>query len=205
MQLLMLNTMFLGGLKEEICNQVLEEGPTQPDESVKAPREIESILNDKRRDKGIVITSIEDTDSEDRMYVGEVDKEEANHLNAVHAVLRHKGCPQYRFWLRPRGGSQRGSDGTGPWDGSNGIGAIICLFCNKPGHRIAQCHAKAASQQGQGFKRKTNCRSGKFFHQEWTDQSGYFKLLGGCLRCLAPLITQSTISRHRLHLLLLRV
>ncbi len=70
-----------------------------PDESVKAPREIESILNDKRWDSGIVITSIEDTDSEDGPDVCEVDKEEANHLNAVHAVLRHKGRPQFRFWL----------------------------------------------------------------------------------------------------------
>jgi hypothetical protein len=83
MQLLMLNTMFLGGLKEEICNRVLEEGPMKPNDSVKAAREIESILNDKRRDKGVVITSIKDIDSEDWL-----DEEEANHLNAVNAVLR---------------------------------------------------------------------------------------------------------------------
>jgi len=51
MQLLMLNTVFLGGLREEICTRVLEEGSTEPDESAKAAREIMSILNDKRREK----------------------------------------------------------------------------------------------------------------------------------------------------------
>jgi hypothetical protein len=34
MQLLMLNTMYLGGLKEEICNCMLEDGPTEPEASV---------------------------------------------------------------------------------------------------------------------------------------------------------------------------
>jgi hypothetical protein len=104
MQLLMLNTMFLGGLKEDIRNRVLEEGPTHPDDSVKLAREIESIINNRRRDRGVVVTSIESGEAEDGLDVGEVDEEEANHLNAVNAVLRRKGRPQYRFRLRPRGG-----------------------------------------------------------------------------------------------------
>jgi len=155
MQLLMLNTMFLGGLKEEIWNRVLEEGPTKPDDSVKAAREIESIINDKKKDRGIIITSIEDAEPEDGLDVGEVDEEEANHLNAVNTVLRRKGRPQYRFRLRPRRGSgpQKGADGIGFLDGLKGTGAIICFFCNKPGHRIAQCHARAASGRGRGGSR----------------------------------------------------
>ncbi len=39
-----------------------------------------------------------------------------------------------------------GSDGIGLKDGFNGTGAIICFFCNKPGHRIAQCRAKATGR-----------------------------------------------------------
>jgi hypothetical protein len=58
MQLLMLNTMFLGSLKEEICNRVLKDRPTEPENSVKAAREIETILNHKKKDKGVFITSI---------------------------------------------------------------------------------------------------------------------------------------------------
>ena len=150
MQLLMLNTMFLGGLKEDIRNRVLEEGPTRPDDSVKLAREIESIINDRRKDRGIVITSIEASEAEDGLDVGEIDEEEANHLNAVNAVLRRKGRPQYRFRLRPRGGQQKGSDGNGLRDGLNGTGAIICFFCNKPGHRIAQCYARNGSGRGRG-------------------------------------------------------
>jgi hypothetical protein len=150
MQLLMLNTMFLGGLKEDIRNRVLEEGPTRPDDSVKLAREIESIINDRRKDRGVVITSIEVGEAEDGLDVGEVDEEEANHLNAVNAVLRRKGRPQYRFRLRPRGGQQKGSDGNGLRDGLNGTGAIICFFCNKPGHRIAQCYARNGSGRGRG-------------------------------------------------------
>ncbi len=59
MQLLMLNTVFLGGLREEIQNRVLEDGPTKPDDSVKAAREIESIINDRQKEKGFHVTSIE--------------------------------------------------------------------------------------------------------------------------------------------------
>jgi hypothetical protein len=142
--------MFLGGLKEDIRNRVLEEGPTHPDDSVKLAREIESIINDRRRDREIVVTSIETGEAEDGLDVGEVDEDEANHLNAVNAILRCKGRPQYRFRLRPRGGQQKGSDRNGLRDGLNGTGAIICFFCNKPGHRIAQCYARNSSGRGRG-------------------------------------------------------
>jgi hypothetical protein len=148
MQLLMLNTMFLGGLKEEIRNRVLKDGPTEPDASVKAAREIETILNDKKKEKGVFITSIEEEEEgpEEGRDMGDVDEEEAAQLQAINAILRKKGRPQYRFRVRPRGGSQMGFDGTGPRDGFNGTGAVICFFCNKPGHRIAQCRAKAAGR-----------------------------------------------------------
>ncbi len=95
MQLLMLNTVFLGGLREEIRNRVLEDGPTNPDDSVKAARDIESIINGKRKEKGFHVTSIEgppeDEEAED---VGEVDEQEAAQLREVNAILRKKGRPQ---------------------------------------------------------------------------------------------------------------
>jgi hypothetical protein len=77
MQWLMLNTIFLGGLREEIRTRVLEEGPTEPDESAKLAREIESI-NDKKRERGFHITEVISTGGEeDGNDMGEVDKEEA--------------------------------------------------------------------------------------------------------------------------------
>jgi hypothetical protein len=155
MQLLMMNTVFLGGLRDEIRTRVLEESPTKPQESVKAAREIESILNDKKSQpqRGFHVTSIDGTDDGDGTDMGDVDEDEAAHLQAINAILRKKGRPQYRFRVRPKQGWPKGADGIGPRDGFNGTGAIICFFCNKPGHRIAQCHAKAASGRGRGGSR----------------------------------------------------
>jgi len=48
MQLLMMKTVFLGGLREEIQNRVLEEALTQPKLSVAVAHEIKSIPNAKR-------------------------------------------------------------------------------------------------------------------------------------------------------------
>jgi hypothetical protein len=89
MQLLMLNMMFLGGLKEEIHNHMLKDGPTEPENSVKAVREIKTILNDKKKDKGVFITSIEEEDKlEDGTDMGEVDEDKATHLQALNATMR---------------------------------------------------------------------------------------------------------------------
>jgi hypothetical protein len=74
MQLLMLNIVFLGGLREDIRKRVLEEGPTKPDDSVKLAREIELILNDKRRERGFHVISIEGPPEDEKAEdVGEVD------------------------------------------------------------------------------------------------------------------------------------
>ncbi len=147
MQWLMLNTVFLGGLREDIRTRVLEEGPTEPDESAKLAREIESIISDRRRERGYNVTNITaseaDNDPED---VGEVNKEEAAQLREVNTILRKKGRPQYKFRIKPRG----------PNSGSfSGTGAVICFFCNKPAHRIAQCRTKmAAGRSGRGRPRR---------------------------------------------------
>jgi hypothetical protein len=148
MQWLMLNTIFLGGLREEIRTRVLEEGPTEPDESAKLAREIESIINDKRREKGFHITEVTSAAGEqDSNDMGEVDEEEAAQLTEVNAILRKKGRPQYKFRIKPRSGQVPGS--------FNGTGAVICFFCNKPGHRIAQCRTKmAAGRSGRGRPRR---------------------------------------------------
>jgi hypothetical protein len=74
MQLLMMKTVFLGGLCEEIWNRVLEEALTQPQRSVAAAREIESILNHKRTlpQRGFHVTSINRTNEVDSTDMGEV-------------------------------------------------------------------------------------------------------------------------------------
>jgi len=147
MQWLMLNTVFLGGLREEIRTRVLEEGPTEPDESAKLAREIESIISDRRREKGYNVTNIAASEAEnDPEDVGEVDEDEAAQLREVNAILKRRGRPQYKFWVKPRGPGASSFNGTG---------AVICFFCNKPGHRIAQCRTKmAAGRSGRGRPRR---------------------------------------------------
>jgi hypothetical protein len=144
MQWLMLNTVFLGGLREEIRTRVLEEGPTEPDESAKLAREIESIMNDRRRERGYHVTNVAISEADDEGEdVGDIDEEEAAQLREVNAILRKKGRPQYKFQVKPRAGPAAGS--------FNRTGAVICFFCNKPGHRIAQCWTKMASgRSGRG-------------------------------------------------------
>jgi hypothetical protein len=129
---------FPGGLQEEIRTRVLEEGPTEPDESAKLAREIESIINDKKREKGFHVTEVTSTAGEqDGNDVGEVNEEEAAQLREVNPILRKKGRPQYKFRIKPRSGEAPGS--------FNGTRAVICFFCNKPGHRIAHCRTKMAA------------------------------------------------------------
>ncbi len=147
MQWLMLNTVFLGGFQEDIRTRVLEEGPPEPDESAKLAREIESIISDRRREKGYNVTNIAASEAENGLEdVGEVDEEEAAQLCEVNAILRKKGHPQYKFRIKPRGPN------TGSF---NRTGTVICFFCNKPGHRFTQFRTKmAAGRSGRGRPRR---------------------------------------------------
>jgi hypothetical protein len=55
----------LGELKEEIQNQVLMDSTTEPGELVKAAYEIESILNEKKRDRGFHVISFHGLEDEE--------------------------------------------------------------------------------------------------------------------------------------------
>ncbi len=94
MQLLMLNTVFLGGLHEDIHIRLLEEGPTKHADSVKLAREIKSIMNDRRKERGFNITSIAGPEEDKAEDVCEVNKDEVVQLCEVNAILRKKGRPQ---------------------------------------------------------------------------------------------------------------
>ncbi len=55
---------------------------------MKAAREIETILNNKK-DKGVFITSIEEEDElEDGTDMGDIDEDKAAHLQALNAIMR---------------------------------------------------------------------------------------------------------------------
>jgi hypothetical protein len=134
MELLVMNTVFQGGLREDIRTKVLEEGPTQIEESVKLAREIETIL-DKKKDRSVFVASMS---NEEDSEVLEVDENEVEHLTAVNVIRKRRGLPALRFRVRR---AQRGRSGSGEqrFPGT-------CYACGKFGHRIANCRSK----KGQG-------------------------------------------------------
>ena len=131
MELLVMNTVFCGGLREDIRNKVLEEGPTEIEESVKLAREIEAI-QDKKRDRSVLITSI--GEEEDDPEVLEVDEQEVEHLTAVNMIRKRRGLPALRFRVRRFQGNR-----SGPRKFSGN-----CYSCGKQGHRAIHCKSKKA-------------------------------------------------------------
>jgi hypothetical protein len=147
MQKLMMNTVFLGGLKEEIRAKVLESGPTQVQESVRLAREIEVIVHDKRI-KGSTISSVQEEDEEEE--VNEVNEEEADLLRKVNAIRSRSGRAPFRF--RPRQGPPGGRGAGGSKQN------IKCRFCKITGHFQSDCRKRIAKgapmvdAQGQPYK-----------------------------------------------------
>lgn len=136
MELLMMNTVFLGGLREDIRSRVLEEGPTQIEESVKLARDIEAIL-ERKRDRAVFVASVGDEEDEDEEVL-EVDEDEAEQITAVNFIRRKRGLPGLRFRIRK---GTKGKTGQKPWSGN-------CFNCNKPGHRAAQCRSRPKGASG---------------------------------------------------------
>jgi hypothetical protein len=104
MQLLVMNTMFIGGLKEEIHTKVLETGPTQIQASVKLAREIEIISKDKKEkvEKGAYINSVQASHdaaalpAED-IEVLEIDQEDVPSIQNINVIRRQMNKPPLKF------------------------------------------------------------------------------------------------------------
>jgi hypothetical protein len=88
MQLLVMNTMFQGGLKEEIRSKVLEKGPTLIQESVKLAREFEIISKDKgKSEKGQYIALVSPNDDAlDADEVLEIEATEVEHIKSNNLI-----------------------------------------------------------------------------------------------------------------------
>ena len=93
MQLLMMNTVFIGGLREEIRVKVLETGPTRIQESVDLARQIEVIVHEKKV-KGTTVSSIEGIE-------GDSENDEEEVLSALVGARRHSSLGQVKG--RPEG------------------------------------------------------------------------------------------------------
>ena len=138
MQLLMMSTIFLGGLKDEIRVRVLESGPEDIRVALKLAREVEVILGDaSRRPKGVTIASLEGLE--------ELNEEEnAEVIKTINAIRTN----------RNRGGSNSsGRGGRGGYNGggrqTDASGKVIftCYYCSIPGHFAKDCRKKARDLQ----------------------------------------------------------
>jgi hypothetical protein len=92
MQLLVMNTMLQGSLKEEIRSKVLEKGPTLIQESVKLAREFEIISKDKTKsEKGNYIALVspnDDTAEPDEVL--EIEATEVEHIKSINLIRKRQ-------------------------------------------------------------------------------------------------------------------
>ena len=127
MQLLMMNTVFIGGLREEIRKKVLEAGPTQIQDSVDLARQIEVIVQEKKA-KGAVVSSIEKRHEKE-----ESEDDEDEMMEIINAVRARKGKAPYKF--RPGQGNAGGyRPGNKP--------AVQCHYCKIMGHYQRDCRKR---------------------------------------------------------------
>ena len=138
MQLLVMNTVFLGGLREEIRTKVLEQGPTEIRDSVKLARELEVIVHDRKRGSQISSILEEDADEDNEQY----DEEEEELISFINAIRARKGKrPFQRSGSRGRGG-QRGRGGYGNYTSNI---TVKCRYCKITGHFQRDCRKRQAA------------------------------------------------------------
>jgi len=156
MQLMVMNTVFLGGLKEEIRVKVLESGPTQISQSVKLARELEVIVQDKKM-KGGYVTEIEEI---------EIDEEDVEHFMKVNVIRAKQGQIPFRFKIRRGAGGRRGSS-----DSSR----VQCRYCKLFGHFQNRCRKRDAENGAMVGADGKPYRTGQVGNvSEETDQESYF-------------------------------
>ena len=138
MQLMVMNTVFLGGLREELRSKVLEQAPTEIRNSVRLARELEVIVHD-RRAKGSHISSIQE---ERENPEEDQDPEEEEIINFLNAIRARKGRAPFRGHRggRGRGGYQR------PYNNYNGNVVVKCRYCQITGHFQKECRKRIAAK-----------------------------------------------------------
>ncbi len=148
MQLLMMSTIFLGGLKDEIRVRVLESGPDNIKTALKLAREVEVILGDTtRKPKGVTISSMQDLE----------DLEPAERDELIRNLNAMKGQKNTGPGNRARNTTEKGRE---PRPMDSGKFTLTCYYCSIPGHIARDCYKKARDVKEGGQRGKPrNVRS----------------------------------------------
>jgi hypothetical protein len=134
MQLLVMNMMFIGGLKPDIRDKVLETGPTRIQEAVKLAREIEIIFRDGRDKpaKGAYISAVSTEDdpamAAEDVDVLDIEYDDVAHFQRINAIRRSMNKPPLKYQIR---------SGSRP--------NIECWYCKIPGHLQEKCRKRKSA------------------------------------------------------------
>ena len=134
--------LFIAGLKEEIRMKIMEAGKTSIQESVALARELEVIMEDRK--KGSAVNSIgNDNDSNE-------DSENLNEeeIAAINAIRFQRGKPPLSNFRRSNQPPNRGSNNrSGNQSNSNRPSTGICRFCKIPNHHQKDCRKRIAANK----------------------------------------------------------
>ena len=156
LQLLMMNTVFIGGLREEIRVKVLETGPTRIQESVDLARQIEVIVHEKKV-KGTTVSSIEGIE-------GDSENDEEEVLEIINAVRARRGKAPFKF--RPGQGTTGGAS-------INKVN-VQCHYCKIMGHFQRDCRKRIQAKGKMVFPNRVTSvsKTGDKGRDEDEDNSG---------------------------------
>ena len=160
MQLHMMNTIFIGGLRDELRSKVLEDedeiGTMQ--DAVKRARSLEVIITEKKM-RGTIVASVEAQGDTTPVKPEEPVMDDKMKETLTQLLLRDEekaiaaiGANDLRHRLNQRRnqrGQGRGGGGNrGNFNGKNqttGGGVFVCWYCNIPGHTQANCHKRQSN------------------------------------------------------------
>ena len=129
MQRFFLHQLFIAGLKDEIRSKVMEAGKDNIQESLAHARELEVILNDKK--KSNVVASIPECE-------GLCDEE----LEAVNAIRFQRGQQPFRR----QGFQPNQAYRSNPSQPTSTPSKIVCRYCKIPGHLQKDCRKRKAAK-----------------------------------------------------------
>jgi len=131
-----LHQLFIAGLKEDLRTKIMEAGKTNIQDSLTIARELEVILNDRKKTSPGGVTSVKNEENKTEEDNEELDEEDLTTLNAIRFQRGKPPLKNFRrsgFQARPP--FQQRQQGQGQ-------GTPKCRYCKIPGHVQKVCRKR---------------------------------------------------------------